>query len=136
MGNWIWPLSAAFIALAISCVAVADTSPNASTGQPLSVQELITHKDSLFGTEVAVRGYLAVDFENINLYESRKDFKLNNRHCVTVGVNKLFQRKGKKYNHQVVTIRGLLKQDYVEKDAICLSCCSDYAILPSGIGKN
>jgi len=122
------------LAVTVSGLAAADTFPS-TAAKVLSVQEMISKKDSLFGMEVAVKGYLAVDFENINLYESRTDFKLNNRYCVTVGVSDLFKQQGKKYNHRLVVIRGVLKQDYIEKNAICLSCCSDYAILPSGISK-
>ena len=100
----------------------------------VEVKSIIGRRDCFFGRSVAVRGYLVLDFENINLYQSRKDFRLNNRHCVTVGVNDFFQREGKKHNHKVVVVRGLLKKDYVEPDAVCLSCCSSYAILPDAIG--
>jgi len=55
---------------------------------------------------------------------------------VTVGVNDVLQRHAKKYNHKIVVIRGLLKSNYVEEGTACLSCCSDYAILPSSISSH
>jgi len=122
------------------CTLLAALVGSLALGSPhrevLHVKQVISERNSLFGAEISLKGYLVTDFENINVYESRGDFEENTGKCVTVGVNDVLQRDAKKYNHKVVVIRGLLKSNYVEEGTACLSCCSDYAILPSSISSH
>lgn len=131
MKSLCWSLILAVAALVLGCRKPAAVDSLATTPpKVLDVNEVMASKESLFDREIVIKGFLALDFENINLYQSFKDYRQNTHHCVTVGVNDLLQREGKKHDHKEVVIRGLLVQDYVENGTICLSCCTDYAILP------
>ena len=104
-----------------------------AAARPRTIDSVMAEQDDLFGREVSVRGYLALDFENTNIYQSKNDFERNSRRCITIAIDDFVQQAGPKHNHQFVLVRGTLQKDYVKNDEMCLSCCTDYAVVPNSI---
>jgi hypothetical protein len=123
------------LGLLFSAASMALSSPpsNETFTQALTVSEVVANRNALFGRKIAVSGYVALDFENINLYQSRSEYKRNGRNCITLGVNRFFQKEGPKYRHKLVVVVGVLQPNYVKAHEVCLACCSPYAIIPIAI---
>lgn len=102
-----------------------------SSNAVLTVEETLARAQSLDGTQVSVFGYLVLDFEDHNLYASRRDAvqKVNNQgRCIALTLTEEMYARWKGKDMSLVFVSGTLNKDYCGPDEFCPSACNRIAI--------
>ena len=122
-------LSLSFISIAYFCLSACATTH--SSDMALTVEEALANSQMLDGSQVSVSGYLVLDFEDHNLYASRRDAKekANNKdRCIALTINKDVYATWKNNDASFVVVDGTLNKDYCGPDKFCPYACNRIAI--------
>jgi len=93
----------------------------------LSVKEAIETSKNLDSSEVSITGYLSLEFEDFNLYDTRRAAKNkinNDTECLSLDITQELYDQWKMSSGSLVTVTGILNSDFCGKGLFCNRSCN------------
>jgi hypothetical protein len=121
----------ATFALIISslCTAACSSLQISRQDQCVSVDRALSEINDTNGTQIAVCGFLKYEFEDKNLYVSKRDANQQLfRNCISLGKASDYSGDLEKLNGKWVRVTGLATSKICPADSICQAACSDSGV--------
>ena len=118
------------ILMAGACLNLAGCTTTPSS-DALTVQDALARAEMLDGSQVVVSGYLVLEFEDHNLYTSRRDAVQkveNEKRCIALTLTEDVYSEWKDRDMTSVQVSGVLNKDYCGPNEFCPYACNQIAI--------
>ena len=99
------------------------TQNNAELSECASITQAKQNIEILNGQEGSVCGYLKWEFENNNIFESKRDAKIYSNKCLSLSRPTALQNMSE-LNNKYVKITGVFTKEFCPEGTLCFASCS------------
>lgn len=118
-----------FVVMLGVAASACSLTPGSGSDSCTSIDSVIANIEQLNGSDVSVCGYLKYEFEDKNLYESRKTAKqFGDKQCLSLGTREGASIDLSSMSDRWVQIHGVATANFCPKDAVCSSSCSKIGV--------